>query len=128
MAKKEQSSHAPLTRVEEEIMQSLWQFEQASVNDVISKLSRSKPHYNTVSTLLKILVEKGFATTQMLGNVYYYTASIQKEDYRKGSARQLLGRYFDGSLANLISSFAGEKELDIKSLETILRTIKKQNK
>lgn len=125
---KKQPAHAPLTKAEEEIMQSLWQFEQATVNEVIGKMSKSGSHYNTVSTLLKILVEKGFAASQMLGNVYYYRALIAKEDYRKGSARQLLSRYFDGSLANLISSFAGERELDVESLESILKAIKKQKK
>jgi predicted transcriptional regulator len=49
-----------LTKVEEEIMLILWDLNKAFVKDIIEQMPEPKPHYNTVSTMIKILQEKGF--------------------------------------------------------------------
>ena len=56
----------PLTKAEEEIMQALWQLDKAFVKDIVDLLPEPKPHYNTVSTIIKILEEKGFAGHESL--------------------------------------------------------------
>ena len=49
-----------LTKAEEEIMQQLWGLEKAFVKDIIKELPLPKPAYNTVSTIIRILEQKGF--------------------------------------------------------------------
>ena len=49
-----------LTRAEEQIMQILWDLEKGFVKDVLEKFPEPKPAYNTVSTICRILVKKGF--------------------------------------------------------------------
>lgn len=49
-----------LTRAEEQIMQVLWQLERGFVKDVLDQLPTPKPAYNTVSTIIRILEQKGF--------------------------------------------------------------------
>ena len=49
-----------LTRAEEQVMQVLWELEQAYVRDILDKLPLPKPAYNTVSTIVRILEKKGF--------------------------------------------------------------------
>jgi predicted transcriptional regulator len=53
-------SPAPLTRAEEEVMQILWELEKGMVHDVLEKFPDPKPAYNTVSTIIRILEQKGF--------------------------------------------------------------------
>lgn len=118
----------PLTKAEEEIMQVLWQIEAGFVKDVIDELPEPKPHYNTVSTILKILEEKGFADHESLGKSNRYFPLVQKEEYSKKSMTQFVGKYFDGSFANMLSFFAREKDISVNDLEEILKEIKQTPK
>lgn len=114
----------PLTKAEEEIMQALWQLEQAFVKDIVDILPGVKPHYNTVSTIIKILEEKGFVDHESFGKSNRYFPLVKKEDYTKKSMKQFVSKYFDGSFANMLSFFAKEKDISIGELEDILKEIK----
>ncbi len=115
-----------LTKAEEEIMQALWQLDKAFVKDIVDVLPEPKPHYNTVSTIIKILEEKGFADHESLGKANRYFPLVQKEEYRKKSMKQFVGKYFGGSFADMLSFFAREKDISVKELEEILELMKKQ--
>ena len=115
----------PLTKAEESIMQALWQYDAAFIKDIITTMPAPKPHYNTVSTLIKILAEKGFVSSELLGNAHRYTAIVSKEDYSRRSVKQIVKGYFNNSFSDMISFFAADKELDIAELETILKNLKK---
>lgn len=121
------SNFKPLTKAEETIMQALWQLEKAFVKEIIDELPKPKPHYNTVSTILKILVDKKFVSFESLGNSNRYFAIVAKEVYSKGSMKQFIGKYFEGSYANMLSFFVKEKDINIEELESILREIKKSS-
>lgn len=116
-----------LTKAEEEIMQVLWDLEHAFVKDIIDKLPEPKPHYNTVSTIVKILEEKGFADHETFGKSNRYFPLVSKDEYSRKSMKQFVGKYFDGSFANMMSFFAKEKDISINELEDILNEIKKAN-
>lgn len=118
----------PLTKAEEEIMQVLWDLEHAFVKDIIDQLDDPKPHYNTVSTIVKILEEKGFVDHESLGKSNRYYPIVAKGDYSKGSMKQFIGKYFDGSFANMLSFFAKEKDISVQELESILKEMKNKDK
>ena len=106
-------------------MQALWELDKAFVKDIIDLLPKPTPHYNTVNTILKILVEKGFAAIESLGKSNRYYPLMAKEEYSKKSMKQFVGKYFDGSFANMLSFFVKEKDIDIQELEALLKEIKK---
>ena len=57
-----------LTNKEEEIMQGLWKLQKAFVKELLEALPTApKPHYNTVSTLVRNLEEKGFVGHEVFG-------------------------------------------------------------
>ncbi len=116
-----------LTKAEEQIMQALWSLEKAFVKEIIDVLPNPKPHYNTVSTIIKILEEKGFVDHETFGKSNRYFPLVAKESYSKGSMRQFVGKYFDGSFANMLSFFVKEKDIDLEELESILKEIKKSS-
>lgn len=116
----------PLTKAEEEIMQVLWQLEKAFVKDIVDALPDPKPHYNTVSTIIKILEDKQVVAHESLGKSNRYYPLVNKDDYSKKSMKQFVGKYFEGSFANMLSFFAKEKDISVTELEDILNEIKKQ--
>lgn len=121
-------SFKPLTKAEEEIMQILWRLEKAFVKNIVDEMPDPKPHYNTVSTILKILVEKKFADYKSYGNSNEYFPLVSKGDYSKKSMKQLVSGYFGGSFSSMLSFFANEKDISVEDLEEILKQLKKKPK
>lgn len=115
-----------LTKAEEQIMQVLWDLEQASVKDVIEQLPKPKPAYNTVSTIIRILESKEFVAHKPEGRGYVYYPIIDKETYSNQSLHKLMNGYFDGSFKSLVSFFVKENDMDVKELESILKDINKK--
>lgn len=118
----------PLTKAEEEIMQVLWNLKHAFVKDIVDELPEPKPHYNTVSTIIKILSDKGFVSFESFGKSNRYYPLVKKEEYTKKTMKQFLKGYFEGSYANMLSFFAKEKDISIEELESILKELKKDDR
>lgn len=119
------SKFKQLTKAEEEIMQVLWLLKNAFVKDIIEQLPEPKPHYNTVSTIVKILEDKGFVDHESFGKSNRYFSLVSKDEYSRKSMKQFVGKYFGGSFADMMSFFAKEKDISVKELEEILNEIKK---
>ena len=117
-----------LTKAEEQIMQVLWNLQEASVKEVIAELPAPKPAYNTVSTIIRILENKEFVDHKPVGRGFLYYPIIEKETYSNQSLHKLMNGYFDGSFKSMVSFFVKENKMDVKELETILKEVNKKNK
>lgn len=114
-----------LTKAEEQVMQYLWELEKGFVKDILAQMPEPKPAYNTVSTIIRILEEKGFVDHKAYGKTHEYFPLISKEEYSRFSAGNLLSNYFNGSVKELVSFFVKERELNIEELDDILRSMNK---
>ena len=72
-----------LTRAEEQIMQVLWDLGKGFVKDIIDKLPEPRPAYNTVSTIVRILQDKGFVGHETFGKSHCYYPLVAKDTYTK---------------------------------------------
>lgn len=110
-------------------MRAVWELERAFVKDVIELLPDPKPHYNSVSTMIKLLQSKGFLAREdrKTGNAYRYYALVSKADYQREIAEDIVEKYFDNSPLKLVNYFAREQKLSAEDLERILRKIKDQD-
>lgn len=115
-----------LTRAEEEIMQVLWALEKAFVKEVIEKLPEPKPAYNTVSTIVRILEQKGFVGHEAHGKSHKYHPLITKESYTKTFMKGFVKKYFSGSYQQMVSFFTKEDNLSLNELEQLLNEFKKK--
>ncbi len=115
-----------LTRAEEEIMQELWILNQGFVKDIIDRLPEPKPAYNTVSTIIRILEQKGFVGHEAHGKSHQYFPLISKADYSKGFMKGFVKRFFSGSYQEMVSFFANEKDMSLQDLEEILNEMKRE--
>jgi BlaI family penicillinase repressor len=112
-----------LTRVEEQIMQILWKLDRAFVKDILNDLPAPKPAYNTVSTIIRILEKKGVVSHKAFGNSHEYFALITKDEYKKKYFKSFLTRYFGDSFQDMVSFFAGDRDLSLQELEEIRRRL-----
>jgi BlaI family penicillinase repressor len=112
-----------LTKAEEQIMQILWQLNEAIVKDIIDKISEPKPAYNTVSTVVRVLEGKGFVDHKAYGNSHVYFPIISEADYKKFTFDKMMNSYFNNSYKSLVSFIADEKKLDISELDELTKLI-----
>jgi predicted transcriptional regulator len=115
-----------LTNKEEEIMQILWKLKKAFVKELLAEITEDQPHYNTLSTIIRNLEEKGFVGHNAFGNTHQYFPIVQMEDYRKRFMNTAIENYFDSSYKNLVSFFAEEEKISADELREILEIIEKR--
>ena len=116
-----------LTKAEEQILHYLWKLGEATVQDILSCMEETgRPSRTTVSTIIRILENKGVVGHKPgSGRGYIYYSLIKKEYSRK----QLFGfisRYFDNSFASLTSFFAKESNLTVDELDVLLAEAKQK--
>ena len=78
-----------LTKAEEQVMQSLWKIEKGFLKDIVEVMPNPKPHSNTVATLLKILIDKKFVTTETYGRMNQYEPAISRDAYSKNTLKMV---------------------------------------
>jgi predicted transcriptional regulator len=110
-----------LTRAEEQVMQVLWKIEKGFVKDILEHFDEPKPAYNTISTIVRILQEKGFVTHKAYGRTHEYYPLITKDEYSKSHLNTFVKDYFSNSFEKMVSFFAKEKNISIKEMEEIVK-------
>ncbi len=113
-----------LTKAEEQVMQQLWDLGETKVKSIIEKLPEPKPAYNTVSTIVRILENKGFVDHKKEGKGYVYFPVVSKERYKKKFMKRVISNYFQGSFKEMVSFFAKEGKMDINEFEELMNDVK----
>ena len=113
-----------LTAKEEEIMQVLWQLEQAYVKAMLPYFTSPPLHYNTVSTIIRNLEEKGYVGHRAYGNTHEYYPIIGKEDYQNRFVLvRIVADYFDNSYKNMVCYLTRKEKISTNELQEILNSI-----
>lgn len=115
-----------LTNKEEEVMHILWKLQKAFVKEVLAEITEDQPHYNTLSTIIRNLEEKGYVSHNAFGNTHQYFPIVSKEDYRKGFINTAIENYFNSSYKSMVSFFAKEEKISAKELREILEMIEQK--
>jgi BlaI family transcriptional regulator, penicillinase repressor len=113
-----------LTKAEEKIMKILWGIENGFIKDIIDQYPDPKPPYNSVSTIVRVLVQKEIVGFTAYGNSHQYHPLITREEYSKGQLSRLLRDYYNNSLTQVVNFFAESKELDEKELDEAMKMLK----
>lgn len=118
-----------LTEVELELMTILWRLAEGSVADVIQGLSKNRDLvYTSVSTILRILEQKGVLTTRKEGRGHIYIPSLLKSDYEAKVVRHVVERVFDGAPVAMVRQLIGTGTLNAQDLKELTELIQRTNK
>lgn len=117
-----------LTKREEEIMNLFWSKGPMFVKELIPLFDEPQPHFNTVSTIVRGLEEKGFVAHETFGNTYRYYAAISENEYGKKSIKSVVNRYFGSSYLNVVSSLVEEEEISLEELKALIEKVENSNK
>ncbi|MGL1888100.1 MAG: BlaI/MecI/CopY family transcriptional regulator [Reichenbachiella sp.] len=112
-----------LTKAEEKIMKILWSIKEGFIKDIIEEYADPKPPYNSVSTIVRVLVQKNIVGYKAYGNSHQYHPLITKEEYSKGQLSRLVSDYYNNSLKQVVNFFSESKELDDKELDEVMKML-----
>ena len=102
-----------LTDAEVRIMRVLWDRTRASVGDVVEGIEGpTKPAYNSVLTILRILERKGYVTHEKDGRAFVYLPLVDRSQARRSAVSQLVSRFFNGSAEALVLDLLGHDTVD----------------
>lgn len=114
-----------LTRKEEEAMKILWKARRGFVKDLLELYNDPKPHYNTLSSLVRGLEDKGYVKHRAYGKNHQYYPSVTREEYRKVFMKNVVKDYFGSSYKNVVSFIVDEKKISTDDLKEMIRIIEK---
>jgi BlaI family penicillinase repressor len=126
---KKKLSEIRLGRLELQIMNAVWDKDQATVHDVKDVISRGrKPAYSTILTMMRKLEAKGYLEHDVDDRTYVYKATISRQTVRQGVLGDLLDRLFEGSPLLLVNSLVEQNGISEEELSEIRKLIIKRRK
>jgi predicted transcriptional regulator len=111
---------ASLTDAEHRIMHVLWDHTGATVGEVVERMTGpSRPAYNSVLTILRILETKGYVTHEKDGRAFVYSAVLDRQQARRGALTHVLARFFNGSREALVMDLLGHEDVGSDEIEKV---------
>ncbi len=115
-----------LTNKEEEVMRVFWERGPMFVRDIVALYDDPKPHFNTISTMVRTLEAKGFVDHESFGPTYRYFPVISQEQFSKGLLGNVVTRYFENSYKSVVSALIDEEKISVEELEELIRKVQNQ--
>lgn len=112
-----------LTTKEEELMGFFWEKGPLFVKEMLAFYDEPKPHFNTLSTIVRGLEEKGFLGHRTYGNTYQYYAVVSEEAFRKGTLKNVISKYFNNSYLSAVSSLVKEEDISLDELKRLINEV-----
>lgn len=116
-----------LTAKEEEVLGLFWKKGPLYVREIVELYENPKPHFNTISTIVRSLEEKGYVGHTPKGKSYQYHAIVAEEDMGKKSLSSIVGRYFRNSYLRVVSSLVEDGNIPVEDLRKLLDEVEKPN-
>ena len=113
---------------EEEIMGFFWEKGPLFVKEIVEFYDEPRPHFNTLSTFVRGLEEKGYVAHRAFGNSYQYYALVSREDFKKKTLKGVISKYFNNSYLGVVSSLVKEEEISVEELKELIREVEKVNR
>ena len=117
-----------LTAKEEEIMGYFWEKGPLFVKQLLEYYEEPKPHFNTLSTIVRGFEDKGFLSHNTFGNTYQYYAAVSETEYSKGTLKNVIAKYFNNSYLGVVSSLIKEEDISVDELRKLLDEVEQGNK
>ena len=117
-----------LSAREEEIMGFFWEKGPLFVKEIVGFYEEPRPHFNTLSTFVRALEEKGYLSHRTFGNTYQYYAVVSRDEFKKKTLKSVISKYFNNSYLGVVSSLVKEEEISLSELKELIREVENANK
>ncbi len=105
-------------------MRLFWSHGQLYVRDIVEMFPEPRPHFNTVSTFVRILEQKKFVGHRKTGVSYLYFPLITEEEYSASELKNIMNRYFSSSARNLVSALVKDEKFTDSEIEELINLVK----
>jgi len=114
----------PLTALEQLIMDHIWTRPGSTAEDCREAVAANRRlKDSTIRTILRKLEEKGYVTHRIDGRTFVYSPAETRRNVAVGATRQLIDRFLNGSVEELVVGLVDQQVLDPRQLETLARKI-----
>ncbi len=118
-----------LTEKEAEIMERLWSDGPQTIRELLATYPDPKPHFNTISTIVRVLIDKGFvAHVGEKNGAYTYGALVESRELSGSSLARLVKNYFNNSYRSVVSALVDQEKISVDELREIIDMVEKRNK
>ena len=117
-----------LTDKEEELMHIFWDRGPLYVREIVELYPDPKPHFNTISTFVRLLEGKGYLTHTKTGNTYRYEPAVTRDAYSRSTLRSVVDRYFGSSIAGVVSALFKDERLSDDEIRDLIEQVTSSNK
>jgi predicted transcriptional regulator len=108
-------------------MQVLWKRGPSSVQAVQQGLDPQRPlAYNTVQTMLNVLLRKGKVQRERRERAYLYAASLTRGQAIRHAVGDLVQRMFEGSPEDLVMSLIETRQLTPARIERLAALVEER--
>ncbi len=107
-------------------MERFWKHGPMFVRELLNLFDEPRPHVNTVSTIVRILEQKGFLGHRQYGNTYQYYALVSEQEYGESTIAGAIKSFFDDSYKTVVSDFVRSERLSAEELREILNEIEQK--
>lgn len=115
-----------LTAKEEELMRFFWEKGPLFVKEILTFYPDPKPHFNTVSTIVRGLEEKGYLSHEAYGNTYRYYAIISQDEFRERTLKGVISKYFNNSYLSVVSTLIKKENISVDELKKLIREVEQK--
>jgi predicted transcriptional regulator len=116
---------APLTDLENDVMRAVWNGGPCSVEAVHQVVARARDLKETTTrTLLRRLEQKGYLRHESDGRAYVYRAVEPARSLAARAVRQIIDRFCQGSVEELVSGMVDAKVLSAAELGRLEEFVK----
>ncbi len=116
-----------LTEVELEFMTAIWRIKGGTVREVMANLADDRQlAYTSASTILRILEQKGFLTSERAEKSFVYRPTVDKPAYQAKSLRNLSEKLFDNTPSSLVARLVDDENMSQEALQEIHALLEKR--
>lgn len=118
-----------LGRVQLQIMQVLWDKQQATAREITDTINALEPiAHSTVQTMLRVLEEKHAVSHKAEGRTFVFCPMVPESDFKQSATKNLVERVFGGSVSSLVAHLLDSKGVTKQEIDEIRKMINRQNK
>ena len=116
-----------LTAKEEEVMGFFWTNGPMFVKQIVEMYDEPRPHFNTISTMVRALEAKGYVAHKSFGNTYQYYPVVDEQAFSRRTLGSVIDRYFKRSGLGAVSALVEEELISVDELRELIDRIERQN-